>query len=340
MLQRLILLLGLFLMVQTAQAALVSDLYAVDVPVATQDATAYQLALPQAFQQVLVKVSGNSRVNTLPAPKQIERFVRSYRYFTSPVSGLTVHVDFDPDVVDKTLQAAHQNEWGNERPLLLTWLTLREPKIPPYLLTSGDNRYQLSYLLQQNALRRGVPIILPNDVDKQYISPWLAVNSHQSTFWQASQRYRHDGILVGQCSLLTTNVWQCDWQLHVQYSQFNWQTKGGSLNQNILAGIDRAADTLAQRYAVASQSANEYISLVISGVNDLSAHTKVLDFLHHIKGIQHLQVQSVVNGEMHLNLQIAGGAKALQQVLTFERSLHQEVSMTPGQLQYRYLSRD
>jgi hypothetical protein len=328
--------LGLMLFSSYGWAVLIPNLYQANVPVTAQDGNAYQQALPLALQQVMVKVSGNSQAKSVEMPAlAISQLVQAYDYFQSPVTGLMLRVNFEPQAIAKLLQEVRQNFWGNDRPLLLTWFMLNLPHKPAHLLTSNDNTLNISYLLQQHALRRGVPVALPSHVEELS----LLQNSNQQTLlWQASQRYRHDGILIVQCSPLAQGNWQCGWQAHLQYEQISWHTARGTVAQNLAAGMDQLADALAKRYAVAANGVVETITLVISNINDLSAYTKLFNYLRQMQGIQQLQMQSINKGNAVFTLQLAGGTKALQQALAFERNFKKiELgSLSPQSLNYRF----
>jgi len=115
------------LIVSSAEAVQIHSMNMANVLVVDHSQQTLQQALQTALNQVLVKMSGNASVNTVPAiqnaQKRVNNLVVSYSYSTkknrSRSSQLMLHVVFDGSAVQRLLKNAGQAIWGNDRPLTL-----------------------------------------------------------------------------------------------------------------------------------------------------------------------------------------------------------------------------
>ena len=112
-----------------AVAVNVTDLYRVNVAVEDQSEESRKLGVQQAFQQLLIKVSGYPEVlenpTLLDASKNALRYMQGFSYQQDGIDGQTyLQTWFSKALLVPLLRRAHAPIWGENRPLFLTWLAI------------------------------------------------------------------------------------------------------------------------------------------------------------------------------------------------------------------------
>ena len=109
-------------------ASPIQDIYTTSLPVANRSTQTLNQALPKALGAVLIKLSGNPGIITLPniqpALTQASKLVQSYSFQQAPAKTTTdqplmLQVSFDKDAVRNLLQNNHKAIWSPNRPLTL-----------------------------------------------------------------------------------------------------------------------------------------------------------------------------------------------------------------------------
>ncbi len=98
----------------------VSLLYQAVVPVSSQSTEERNQMVQQGLAQVLIKVTGNEKIADNPAVKPhlstadqlLEQFSYSAAVPTNPQQPYLLHMDFDPEGVNKLLRSAGIPIWG------------------------------------------------------------------------------------------------------------------------------------------------------------------------------------------------------------------------------------
>jgi hypothetical protein len=116
-----------------ASAVTVTDLYQVKVPVGDQQETSRKLGMRQAFQQVLIKISGHQDVLNNPilaaANERAENYVQGFSYQQDGFDEqIYLQAWFSKTLIIPLMKKAHAPIWGENRPLLLNWLALEVPQ--------------------------------------------------------------------------------------------------------------------------------------------------------------------------------------------------------------------
>lgn len=123
------LILCLCLLSFNAFAVNVSDLYRVSVAVEDQGDANRKLGIQWAFQQLLIKVSGNQKVLTNPtlieASQNAERYMQGFSYQQDGFDEqIYLQAWFSKALVVPLIKRAQAPIWGENRPLLLNWLAI------------------------------------------------------------------------------------------------------------------------------------------------------------------------------------------------------------------------
>lgn len=317
------------------QAVTLSGLYEARVPVADQSGPERSNALQQAFDVVLVRVTGNRAAGgglaaSLGNPSQ---YIQQYRYEQAPPDptnpsappGLMLWAKFDAGVVDKGLHAAHAPVWGAERPRTLLWLAL-----PDRILNAADTT-PLMQALVTAAQQRGIELVFPqmDAADKQALSAADITGFNDERIRTASQRYHADAVLVGAVAP-ATGQFAARWQWLSPDKVEDWQTPAGDQVLVSVDGVQVGADRFAARYALAADSTDQDgVALQVDGIDKLDAYAKVLAYLGSLTPVRAVHVERVAGGSVYYSLDIHGSLDNLESALALGGLLSDAATTVP-----------
>lgn len=325
---------GLFV---PAGAAEVQGLYEARVPVVSQGEGERRAAIRSAFEEVLVKVTGDRGAPSLPrleaALDQPLRFVQQFRYRPLDEGGddgdgevseytQTIRVTFDPRAVNGLLQEAEVPVWGRTRPTILLWLAV-EDEGGRYLV-GADARSPLAGLVLREADRRGLPVLLPllDLVDQRRISFTDVWGNFEDAVLEASARYQTGAVLVGRLYRASADDWTARWSLYQDKRVSHWQLGAARSSDVAAAGIDGAADALGQRYAqLLSTEDTRSVELVVSDIRDLDGYARAMKYLRRLDPVSNVAVASVEPDRIRFRLTIQGDRAGLEQTIGFGDTL-------------------
>lgn len=227
-----------------AVAVAVPNLYQGEVAVASYSANDWQKAIVPAFNQVLVKVSGDPNISQVaairPMLSRAGSFVQSYNY-TSVDGGngkttIMLQARFSPKAVNNLLQRnlvqqkTAQPVLAEDRPASVVWIVLTDGSGQTSLLNEEN---LLLSTLQKDAENMAIPVLWPSmDLeDLQAISAQQVLNFEQEAAIRASQRYNAEAILLGTIAQIANNSWQGKWLWISPQGNQSWQTDGTTANQ-------------------------------------------------------------------------------------------------------------
>lgn len=300
-------------------AVTVSHLNQITVPVSSRSEDQLSQAFREAFMQVLVKMSGNPYVMTLPtiqnAMSGVPRWVQSYNYVSPESAGnqstLGLQVTFDQSGVKQLLKEAGQSLWQGDRPLTLLFVNTSSDQ-------SQDEK-QLQVLLSQQASTLGLPVIFPvmDLTDRELIG-----DDEHHTLLQLSQmlalakRYGVISMLVGQLKQLPDQTWQSDWRYVFNGQDFRWQLNGATEQSVITPAYSKMMiEMVNQLAATEGQGAQSKLTLEIVGVNDIADYAKVMRSLKQREDVRKIAVQSVNDAGVLFSLEINGDLATFQAAL-------------------------
>ncbi len=344
-----------------ASAAVVNSLYQASIPVQNQSVSQREQAVSQALGQVLVKVSGNASIVSVPqikaALKRADGFMQQYSYQqipatqdntsqaddfqnVTPAPTLELQVHFDTRAVNRLLTNAGQAIWSDNRPTILVWLALATPH--GYSLIGNDADDGIPQLVRKDAAERGLPILFPllDLQDQQKITFNDVWNLNANVAYTASQRYVTNAVLLGKIDQdVNATQLQAQWLFMLGDQTMSWQTQGDSLAKVIDPVMTNIADTLAQRYAVLatpSTQPQQQLLLTVNNVTKTSDFAKVLKYLRGLSLVSKVQVLQVGPSQVELGIDSEGGEQALVQAIGLDHVL-QAISNDPSSntLQYR-----
>ncbi len=320
-------LLGLLCQATITQAA--TPLNVATVPIASRTGKAYQAGLLGAFTKVLIKISGNPSVATIPqienALPSAKRLLRSYSYQqATDANGQTqlyLIATFDAKAVDQILRNAGQAIWKN-RPLTLVWLKVSTAG-DTNILSSNDQN-DLTQALQQAAAQRGISLLLPTmDLqDQSFINTTSPQKFDLNNLQKIAQRYNVPAILAGDITKADDGNWQAQWVLLINGSPQEWQASANSQAALMAAGINNTADTLASQFAALdNQNLQSVVKIAVSNVSDLDDYAKVLRYLKRLPSVSKVSVSDMSDNGLLLQVSITGNLQTFQNTLHSRKKL-------------------
>lgn len=309
-------------------AAHTTALYQGTLPVASQSPELRSQVAADALAQVLVKVSGNTQVLANPEIKAnlktANSLIEEFSYTATPKQPkpYLLHLDFDADGINKILRDAGAPIWGQNRPLLLVWLDYEIPNHPAEIIGANSNS-TIAMLLQENAARRGLPLIFPamdiTDMGQAGVNDVVTMNVPKLT--NATKRYASDAILVGRI-LQTVDGYSSQWKLVMGNDQWGWNVTSKSLPDMLAAITDRIADTLSGRYAtVITNAVQATLTVKITNMTQPDDFSDVINYIKHLTPVANVLLVEVQGSDLILRINLRGTRESFTQALSVGQKL-------------------
>ena len=300
-------LLFLFLLAGQAQAAVVSGLNQAVITVPDRSSTAMNAALKTAFTQVLIKVSGNTQVMTLPtiqnALPDLQQWILSYRYVASEdgdkaAGQLQLQVAFDRQGIAQLLQESGQAFLPADRPLTL-------------ICVDADQDQWVS-LIKQQASDYGLPVVFAAmDLADQ------AVMQSPDMFSQLSQRYGVQSVLVLHAMQLPDQPNEFKAAYMLNGSSVQWPVTGDQKISVVQSVLGRVMGQIVQQERPApGESAQSKIALSVTGVQDVADYAKVTHYLRQLADVTDVSVKDMTGSGVIFEVNITGDVGRFKSLLS------------------------
>ena len=317
-----------WLLVASATAVELTNLFDSQVKVADQSDKARAVGEREALAEVLVRVSGSAAVLDNPVIKEqlarASEFVIQFSYGEAVDGQLPLQLRFDPARIDRLLRQANEPQWGPRRPQLLLW----------WVHESGAGRQVVSegaapevwQALSAASVRRGVPLLLPlMDLDDsmavttadlwgQFLQPVLA----------ASQRYRPDMVVIAK-SYASGGSNRLDWSLYPAAADATAKAQSsGSFSYSAAAPVellDQLAEKLAALYAVRASSggSGETLTLILTDVASVADLAVAQRQLASLSAVSRVDVAALRGREVEFRLHLLGNEQDVLRALSLDR---------------------
>lgn len=307
-----------------------------DVPVADYSKQALQTSLQEALSQVLVKVSGNPSVMTLPQVQNelqhINSMVSAYSYdnnlATDGKPGLSLKVAFNDHSIKRLLRSAGQPVWSADRPTTLVWLQVQHQNGDVDMIApSGVADSPLASALNQDAQARGLTLMFPMfDLEDQSNmgSERRGQGLNVSQIQQASSRYHVMSMLAGVVHEVGGH-WQADWLYILDGAPIRWQDEADSPQALAAQAVNELAGSMISQLAMASPEQSEAtVILHVRGIDDLSQYAMVQDYLQGLNPVTKVSLETVDPDELVLRVRFQG------QLNELKRSIQSGHRMNPS----------
>ncbi len=330
----------LLLLPALALADTVQGLYSARVPVVDRSSEALASAASDALGQVLVKVSGSEEALDNPlvikALPEARSHVQQYGYERDG-EGLVARFEFDASYVTRLVTQAGLPLWTANRPRVLVWLVVEEAGQRQFV--SLDGTPALAQELLREFEQRGVPAQLPlfDLVDATALSPEAAWALDGNAVLAASRRYDVQNVLTGRVVSTTAGSWLGDWSFLFDGYRLDRSANAPESRGFSRQGVALAAETMAERYAVAPSGGSEGLIMIsVTGVNDFRAYAAIVNWLEGLELVEHANVQRVSGDRLELALVSLAGADDLARLIALNPRFEPVAGTLPGQLEYRW----
>lgn len=320
-------LLGLFLCVllPLANAAVVDNLYAVEIPVVDQNANTRNGAFKHGLKEVLIRVTGDRNIFSMIKLPRASSYVKQYQYHELEKVNKTPLAESAERLLPKKKQEPTKLLWvqfnetkvnefvrSNALPL---WSKHRNETVIWIAVNDGINRYVLKKLdesllktvTSKSAIRRGVPVVWPEvSRDEQAIRFADVWAGFQRPLKQLSSEYSNGPIIIGRLHW-DGEQWNSDWSLLLEENKTSWVIEHVDYKKLLADAIDTAADAMGQQFALfdtGNVKSYHSLGIQVDNVNSIVALNGVKQYLSSVPSIQQFALERVDNHRVFFELSI------------------------------------
>ena len=327
-----------------SQAAVVTKMYEVSLPVVSQDRDIRRAAFEQAFIEVVVRVSGNSLASTQLDITQAHSYVQQYRYLplekpvqhteaeialNLPAPQYTLWVQFNEGSIKKLLRENALPIWGQQRPNVLLWLAVRDGR-NRYLLKQQDHS-AIKDAVAEETRRRGLPVIWPRMDGED--SRQVGFADIWGGFWdpvrKASERYGVDAIMIGRMDW-NRGSWEVDWSLYLDNKSESWKLRALDLQLLMASGVDVATDKISSRFSVLENLDNKGNLIVqINGITGVQQNATASRYLSSLAPVKNVFATRVEMDAVRFHIDMTGDKEDLRRIIALGRTLQPDKVSVP-----------
>lgn len=305
------------------QASHLTQLYTMTVPVADREQGTLDQAVKDAYKRLLVRVSGNLYVNTIPdIQKNLDHATQMISHYAyEEVDGqLRLSIFFNRNLVNEQLEKAGQRLWLQARPDVLLWVAYQSSDDAVAILSEGQP-VPWQPAIEQTAMERGIHVVLPMmDLQDHHAVEALDVwQLRQGMAWNASRRYGQADAVMGkvfeseQKDLPWEGIWYWRSVHEGKASVTEFQTYGNDPKQVLTNAVNWLADQMASLGAKLNNPRYyEVVNVHVDGVDGLTAYQRILRLFKADTRVKSLKMVSLTAHTLTLSVEIRGGADALQ----------------------------
>ena len=320
----LLLYLPLYLLLSNVCAYAQADLYAGEVPVASQSETDRNQALPEALRQVLQKVTG---LRQLPATFELHdnlnnaaNMLVSFRYRNinqidpagNPLQQLLLVARFLPSEVDKLVQQLGLPRWPQQRPAVQLWIVVDDG----LGRTLQPIEYEFAWQqTEQAANARGLPIIWPDldEEEQQLIDIGLIWGGF--TDYLIEKGAPPDGVAT-VAAAREGPVWNLRWVLTSGQQNWNWRSADTQLSSALVNGIQQMADEISRATAIEASAQGQWsLDITVSNLLGSADYSRCLNYLQNVSLVTSVEVLGAEPGKVHFSLELNASPEYLTEAL-------------------------
>jgi len=291
--------------------ALAADVYTGTAPVEGQGEAERRAAFPDAFRQVLEKLSGLRALPEDPAVEDAlagaERSVVSFSYRETeqrapdgtPMPALELAVAFLPTDVDRIAAALGLPRWPTDRRALLAVVIVDEGAGRRLMPVEYEAAYEA---MRQVAERRGLDLAWP-DIDPEAVDP-VSVQLLWGGFTEPAEPWAGEGrdLLIAAARREAAS-WSVRWTLSGARQVENWRDRALDLESALLEGAHAAVDRIAAAGRIAATDlGTAQRRIVVSGVRSPGDYARVLAYLQGLALVSEVRVESAEPGRLRFDL--------------------------------------
>lgn len=312
----------------------IDHLNVAQITVTDQSVYAQKRAGKKAFEQVIVKISGNRE--TLKNEK-IKRSAASFEQYLVSSSyiqeddQLIYKAEFNQQKVIDLLGSEGLNIWGARRPSALLWLVVEDDATKVKNLVTQQSGGSYSDIVQQAAYQRGVEIVMPigDLIDSMNVSPLDVWGLFSSSIYNNSDRYKTNYVIGAKVGMVFNNDTASE---KMQLSYF--VTNGQNIKTSEILGddiftlladfIDEYSSYLANLYAIDASETTELftVKLSVSKIDSLIKYRNVLDILGSLTVTKNVELVAQSEDVTTFKLMSNVSPTRLKTILELEKNLY------------------
>ena len=332
------------LSLSVAQAAPAINLYSGEVVVPSQTEADRNRAIPQAFIQVLQKLSGQREIPRSPAlddaSNNAARLLRSYRYKKVDITAadgtvteeLRLVVQFMQPEVDRVIQQISLPRWQQERPDIQIWAVIddgRSRQLKPL---------EFNYVwgsMEDVAVIRGLPVSWPelDEEEAQLVDMRLVWGGF--TDYLIERGAPQDGVAI-IAARREGPQWTVRWYLTSNGQNWSWQSDDLELMYALAEGVHQMADQIAASNSIAASEQGLWtVDISVGALNSAEAYVSCLEYLQNLSLVNGVEILGADPGRVHFRLQLNASAEYLSD--SFNRSPVLVPARAGSDYQYEFL---
>lgn len=281
----------------------------------------------QALEQVLIKVSGNTRITKLDDSKALAKDMPSLlaQFGYQNINGKRFYFTlFDKRKINSALTAMQQPIWGETRPSPLIWLVNENRTLTSENMINSQQDDLVSWGLKKAQLARGVTVEFPLiDLDDSLAVSASDINGRfYQTVAEASIRYDAEYFVLANLSETSSGQWQLKWELvqHVAQTKNNQllikQTNSGDKSEVMSAMLNNIADYYAQQFAILEIKGHKSTQiLTINNIHSLSNLMHLNKVLNDLNAVDTFEIVNITEQQVELSVALKGGLMSLKNAL-------------------------
>ena len=320
-----------------AAAVQVEGLFKSERLVPDQSAAQRSAAVKAGLKEVLIRVSGHEETlqheSVQALLEQAESYLAQFSYQVNTASGqepYRLSMQFDSQSLIKSLSNAQLSVWGGNRPSVLTWLAIEGPN--GRFVVNNENNPLLAEVLDAEAKRRGVPVLLPlmDLEDEQLVSVSDIWGQFSDRISAASVRYSPDAVYSGRF-YRSSSGWNAHWQLQVGSQRQIIRLQADQVRELFAKSADVLAEVLAEKYAVivSGASSGDYAFKVV-GLKSVADYAKLNHYLNSLQVVGRVEVARVDESSVAYRVTLKGAVSQFLSVLALDSYLEPDHSGFEG----------
>jgi len=318
----------------------VSGLYNGRVLVADQTEQSRSKGVNQALEQVLIKLTGNSKIMQLPgiqkAVSNTDNFIASVGYTKLPAGsseelagqpGFSLQVSFSAEAIDQLIRWAQLPILPAGRPKLVFWIVRDDAETGRQFVTEQQFP-DFTQSFQQIMQDRAVPYQLPAlDLEDQLsLSVNEAWSMREQTIEVASQRYAADGWVLLRFFTTTSGQVRGSWIYKLGDQRGFDDVRAEDTETFVGLAVNELVDRISTQLTYVPQVDTSKLVVQINQVDSFADYQAVVAQVQGLKLVRSSHVSAVEGDRLFVTVDIDGGVDLLISALERSGSLVNQTS--------------
>jgi len=324
----------------SVMAEQVSGLYNGRVLVADQSEQLRSKGVNQALEQVLIKLTGNSKIMQLPgiqkAASNTNNFIASVGYTKLPAAsleelagqpGFSLQVSFSAEAIDQLIRWAQLPILPAGRPKLVFWIVRDDAETGRQFVTEQQFP-DFTQSFQQIMQDRAVPYQLPAlDLEDQLsLSVNEAWSMREQTIEVASQRYAADGWVLLRFFTTTSGQVRGSWIYKLGDQRGFDDVRAEDTETFVGLAVNELVDSISTQLTYVPQVDTSKLVVQINQVDSFADYQAVVAQVQGLKLVRSSHVSAVEGDRLFVTVDIDGGVDLLISALERSGSLVNQTS--------------